>query len=220
MGKNEIVILLHGIGHSSWSMMLLERFLKAADYKTLNISYPSRRYTIEYLADCLSKKIDRSEVWEKSDKVHFVGHSMGGLVVGLYLDQSRNLIPHHKMGRVVMLGTPHGGSEVADFLQHNFLYKMIFGPAGQELTTAHRETQKILPWYDLEMVAGTKNWLYPLGMLCIKSPHDGCVSVASTRLEGMKDHITMLVLHGNMPHSLAVQKQVLAFLKSGKFLSL
>ena len=215
--KNETVVLLHGIGHSLWNMIFVERALQKAGYKTLNLSYPSRKHDIQTLAGWLAGRLAENRVWEESDKVHFVSHSMGGLVTGTYLANHKASIPPGKMGRAVMLGTPHGGSEVADFLQDNPLYQWVFGPAGQELTTQARQNNKIQPWYDLGIIAGTQNWLYPLGLLRIKEDNDGCVSVSSTKLDGMKDHLILPALHGFMGWMPGIHRQVAAFLENGAF---
>ena len=215
--KNETVILLHGIGHSMMNMLFLDKFLKKHGYTTCNITYPSLRHDIKTLSKWLCDTLEQKQVWHRSQKVHFVTHSMGGLVGGFYLEDFKDTIPSEKLGRVVMLGTPHGGSEVADGLKNFWLYKLVFGPAGQELTTDIRKDDQIKPDYDLGIVAGTQNWLYPLGKIFIDQPHDGCVSVESTKLEGMTDHIVMPVLHGIMGWSPNIQKQTLYFLKHGKF---
>ena len=215
--QTETVILLHGIGHSLWNMVFIEKALQKAGYKTLNLSYPSRKHRIEDLAEWLSDRLEENKTWQKSSKVHFVAHSMGGLVTGTYLTVHKGDIPAGKMGRVVMLGTPHGGSEVADFLHDNPLYKWVFGPAGQQLTTDVRGENKIQPWYELGIIAGTQSWMYPLGMFCIKEDNDGCVSVSSTKLAGMKDHIVLSVLHGFMGWTPEIHRQTLHFLENGEF---
>jgi hypothetical protein len=217
MQIKEKVVLLHGIGHTLWNMVFIEKALKDAGYKTFNLSYPSLKHDIRTLSSWLDSKVACSQVWQNSPKVHFVTHSMGGLVAGFYLDTKRDEIPEDKMGRVVMLGPPHGGSEVADFLKGNPLYKWVFGPAGQELTTQVRTNEKITPWYELGIIAGKQNWVYPFGLYCIKDENDGCVSVTSTRIEGMKDHIIMPVLHGFMGWSPEVHEQVIHFLQTGYF---
>lgn len=215
--KQETVIVLHGIGHSMLNMFFLERVLQKSGYRTFNINYPSLQHDIKTLSKWLYKRLEEKNIWQDFEKVHFVTHSMGGLVCGFYLQNFRETIPAGKLGRVVMLGTPHGGSEVADGLQNFWLYKLLFGPAGQELTTHIRQNDQIKPAYELGIIAGTQNWLYPLGKIFIDQPHDGCVSVESTKLAGMKDHIVLPVLHGVMGWSPQIQKQTLHFLKSGEF---
>lgn len=214
---NEIVILLHGIGHAAPNMMLMENALKREWYKTLNLTYPSLKKTIHENSQWLHTKLKLKDAWQQYSKIHFVCHSMGGLVTDQYLQEFKDEIPADKMGRVVMLGTPHGGSEVADLLKDFAPYQWIFGPAGQELTTASRRANQVAPWYDLGIIAGTENWFYPLGKYSIKTDNDGCVSVDSTKLPGMKDHIVMQVSHGFMGWTPEVHKQAVHFLKYGEF---
>lgn len=215
--KDEAVVLLHGIGHSMMNMYVLERVLKKQGYTPYNISYPSLKHDIKTLSKWLHDTLEDKQVWQNSEKVHFVTHSMGGLVGGFYLQDFKETIAPGKLGRVVMLGTPHGGSEVADGLQDFWLYKMVFGPAGQDLTTHARKKDQIKPDYELGVIAGTQSWLYPLGKIFIDAPHDGCVSVESTKLDGMSDHMILPILHGIMGWSPKIQKQILHFLKEGKF---
>lgn len=218
MKDKQIVVLLHGIGHSRLHMVFIERALQKAGFITLNLSYPSRRYDIKALAGWLDTRLTEKDTWEKSDQVHFVAHSMGGLVTGTYLTNFRNKIPESKMGRVVMLGTPHGGSEVADFLRNNPLYKHVFGPAGQELTTIARKENQIQPWYELGIIAGSHNWTYPFGLFCIKEENDGCVSISSSKLKGMNDHITISVPHGFLSWNKSVLLHTLNFIEKGQFI--
>ena len=51
---------------------------------------------------------------------------MGGLVIRALLNRYRP----DNLGRVVQIGTPNHGSEVADFLKNDWLYRLFFGPAG------------------------------------------------------------------------------------------
>ena len=214
--KNESVVLLHGIGHSMLNMLFLQVMLKKRGYKIYNMTYPSLRHDIRTLSKWLQEKLEKKQVWTSSDKVHFVTHSMGGLVSGFYLQDFKDNLPVGKLGRVVMLGTPHGGSEVADGLENIWLYKKVFGPAGQELTTHARKENQISPYYDLGIIAGSWGRFHPLGPF-MKSEHDGCVSIDSTQLPGMSDHIVMPVSHSFMGWSFKVKKQVLQFLEEGKF---
>lgn len=213
----ELVVLMHGIGHSMINLYRMELRLKRAGYETLNLTYPSLRHRISDLSLWLRERLQEKQVWITYHKVHFVAHSMGGLVSGFYLQDYKEDIPVGKLGRVVMLSTPHGGSEVADALKDLWLYKFVFGPAGQELTTDQRPSRQISPYYELGIIAGTKHWLYPLGMRFIPALHDGCVSVKNTKLKGMSDHIALPVLHGFMGWNKQVCKQAQHFLENGGF---
>lgn len=209
----EIVVLLHGIGRTGWSIRPLERRLRDAGYATLNLTYPSRHMPIDASAAFVGRRLDENEVWSRHSKVHFVTHSMGGLVAAKYL---RN-IAHEKLGRVVMIAPPNGGSEVADLLQGFAPYHFLFGPAGRELTTTSRRRAMPLPHYDLGIIAGTLGWPYILGNLALPRPHDGRVSVAGTRHDGMRDHITVRATHTRIVAHPQVAPQVIAFLKHGRF---
>lgn len=215
----KIAVLLHGIGHSRYNLMGLEKSLRKENYAVLNLSYPSRRYNISAISDWLSHRLAAENVWRRFAAVHFVGHSMGGLVIQDYLETIRNTDMTTLLGRVVMLGTPHGGSEVADFLHKTWMYKFAFGPAGQELTTKVRrqEKERIRPYYELGLIAGTRSWLYPLGRMVLKGKHDGCVSVESVQRGGASDYIELPVLHGLMGWDSRTISHTISFLGKGAF---
>jgi hypothetical protein len=139
---------------------------------------------------------------------------MGGLITRAYLKEYRP----ENLGRVVMLGTPNKGSQVADFLRDNFLYKKIYGPAGQELVTG-RDADALFGKvdYPLGIVAGTYSIDPISSKLIIKVPSDGKVSVESTKCEGMADHILLPASHTFMPNNKEVIAAALAFVKDGAF---
>lgn len=213
------VVLLHGIGRTSRSLDRLEGVLQDEDYQTLSITYPSRRYTLEQLAEWLRDIVLDASFWNDADgKIHFVGHSMGGLLTRYYLDRYRANVPPIKLGRVVMMGTPHQGSEVADFWHKAPPYKWFYGPAGQQLTTSVMGQVAKKPYYELGMIAGTLSWPYVDSWFVMPGENDGRVSVESTKIEGMKDHITVPATHTFIMDRPDVQRQVVAFLKSGSFI--
>ncbi len=212
------VVLLHGIGRTSRSLDGLEGVLQDRDYNTLSITYPSRRLTIEDNAAWLREVVLDADFWTaQKTLVHFVCHSMGGLVLRQYLNRYRDELPRHKLGRVVMMGTPFGGSAVADFWHKNPLYKWFYGPAGQQLTTAHLSQVPLRPYYELGCIAGTWGWVYVDAYPLFEGPHDGRVSVESTKIEGMKDHVSVPATHTCMMNNLEVQAQIFSFLKTGAF---
>jgi len=212
--RDEGVVLLHGIGSTSRSMRKLERSLQQAELATLNLSYASRKKPLELLAEDIHPAI--TEFAEATPgRLHFVGHSMGGLLARVYVASHRP----SRLGRVVMLGTPNGGSEVADLLQRSPLYRGFYGPAGLQLTTKQDDTLALLPPVDyaVGIVAGTRA-LDPIAWrFVLPRPNDGRVSVARSKLPGMADHIAIKATHTGLPYHRLAISQTIAFLSEGRF---
>lgn len=218
--QKDLVVLLHGIGHAPWNMYGLERRLRREGYAVLNLGYPSLRNDLGALAAWLDARLRLAGAWDRPDggRVHFVTHSMGGLVTRRYLEAFRAHIPPEKMGRVVMIAPPNGGSEVADLLKNFPPYKWAFGPAGQELTTAARAGDITVPWYETGIIAGTKSWPYPEARFLFGGPNDGRVSVDSAKLPGMTDFIAVPATHSFIAWRADVGKMVISYLECGKFI--
>ena len=205
------VVLLHGIARGSSSLRKLEQSLQAAGFATLNIDYASRGKPIAALADDIYPAIARFA--ERVAPLHFVAHSMGGLVTRAYLARYRP----DRLGGVVMLGTPNGGSEVADLLIGSRLYRAFYGPAGLELTTANRSDALPAVDYPVGVIAGNR-FIDPVaGLFVLPKPNDGRVSVQSAMLSGMADHIIVKASHTALPrHAIAIA-QTITFLREGRF---
>ena len=208
--RADTVVLLHGIARTRLSMRPIERLLAAAGYRTENLTYPSRRLSLDAISDWLQPRL--ASAWQ-ADRVHFVTHSMGGLVAARYLAAHGD---RERTGRVVMLAPPNGGSEVADALHRLPPYRWLYGPAGQELTTS-ASAGSMPPYYALGIIAGTRGEAYPLGRLFIRGAHDGRVSVANSKHPGMADHLVVPASHSFIMRNPEVQRQVLAFLDHGRF---
>lgn len=211
----KMVILLHGIFRTSAHMRPLEGYLQQYGYDVLNLDYPSTKYPIETLIDRIAQEID-STLARNTHTVHFVGYSMGGLLVRGILAKYR---PNH-LGRVVLLAPPNHGSEVADFLKNNYFYKLLYGPAGQQIGT--KDSQHLQPLfgkvdYELGIIAGNFT-IDPFSSYLIAGDDDGKVSVESTKLDGMKEHIIVSASHTFFPSNKKVQRLTLEFLETGKFL--
>lgn len=207
------VVLLHGLARTPRSLRRMERALQDDGFATLNLGYESRKRPLEVLVNDVDKAI--APFATNVDALHFVTHSMGGLVARLYLAQYRP----SRLQRVVMLGTPNGGSEVADFLKDLALYRAFYGPAGQQLGTRRRELLSALPTpdYAVGIVAGIRTLDPIASFFILPRPNDGRVSVSSTRLEGMADHVVVKATHsGLLTHPRAID-QTLAFLRDGRF---
>jgi hypothetical protein len=211
----EGVILLHGISRTSSSLRRMQTAIEAAGFATLNLGYASRRKSLEALAEDIHPAISRFAHGIEGS-IHFVGHSMGGLLARVYIAKYRP----ERLGRVVMLGTPNGGSEIADRLKNFFAYRAYFGPAGQQLVTQRNPaTHAILPRidYPVGIIAGNRS-VYPIASaLLLPRPNDGRVSVKNTELDGMTDHIVIGASHPWMVRNRLAIEQTIAFLWDGRF---
>lgn len=214
--QKEYVVILHGIFRSHKHMQPLADSLEKQGYEVLNLDYPSTKYSMKELIDLTAKDID-ARITDKTRTVNFVGYSMGGLLV-------RGIIAKHRpahLGRVVLLGTPNHGSEVSDFLKNIWIYKKLYGQTGQQLGTKDIQNwQQLLGKvdYELGIIAGNFT-IDPFSSYLIPGDDDGKVSIESTKLEGMKEHIVLSTSHTFFPSNEKVQRQVLGFLKKGKFIT-
>jgi pimeloyl-ACP methyl ester carboxylesterase len=211
----EGIVLLHGIAKTARSMRPMQRALERAGYAVLNLTYPSRRRSIEDLAEIIRPDVERFASALDGATLHFVGHSMGGLLARVYIARYRP----HGLGRVVMLGTPNGGSEVADTFKRFAVFRQLLGPAGLQLTTMERHAWKAeLPPvdYPLGVIAGSRT-VNPILSLIVARPNDGKVSIASTRLDGMADHVVVRKSHPFIAMGRVPIGHTLAFLREGRF---
>ena len=194
------------------SMEALETSLSKEGFFPINEGYPSRDYPIEQLAElAIAPAVEKCP---KDTAINFVTHSLGGILVRQYL--SNHTIQN--MGRVVMLGPPNKGSEVVDKLRDVPGFHFINGDAGMQLGTGELSIPNTLGKanFDVGIVAGTRSINLILSSL-IPSSDDGKVSIESTKLEGMNDHIQMPVTHPFMMKNDRVIAQVVHYLKNGRF---
>ena len=213
--SNECVILLHGLARTNRSMQKIEAALKKAGYRVFNCNYPSRRHPIELLSiTAIDQAIEHCYENFQAQRIHFVTHSMGGILIRFYLAQH----DIDNLGRVVMLAPPNAGSELVDHLSKFELFRLIHGPAGEQLGTHASSLPNSLGPVDYEVgiIAGNKSFNL-LSSILIEGEDDGRVSTQSTRLEGMSDFIVLPYGHTFMMNRKQVIDQTLHFLQQGRF---
>lgn len=210
----ECVILLHGMGRTRFSMFNLEEYLSRLDYRVVNFGYPSRRETIEQIAKVRIPGAVAQCQDTSIKKIHFVTHSLGGIVVRQYLQT--HTLPVGS--RVVMLSPPNHGSEIPDHYKEVFWYRWSTGPAGQQLMTTKDSLPNRLKPINVEVgvIAGTKS-VEPWFSSQIPGKDDGKVSVKRTQLDEMKDFLVVPHTHTFIMQSPEVHRQIEKFLKHGKF---
>ena len=207
----EIVVLLHGLARTDWSMKPLEVRLEKAGYVVENLHYGSMDQTPEEILAQLRGQL--VACCSEASKLHFVTHSLGGILTRAYVAESRP----ENLGRVVMIAPPNKGSELADWIAGSELLSWTMGPTAVELGTDPDSLPNRLPPADFEVgiIAGTGSVNPFEGK--VAGENDGTVSVESTKLEGMTDFITMPYSHTFIMQTEPVARQVVSFLQTGPF---
>ncbi|AKC88093.1 hypothetical protein WQ53_00605 [Pseudoxanthomonas suwonensis] len=215
--EGQCVVLLHGLGRTHRSMGRIESALRAAGYATASIDYPSQSQTIEASARAAIPEGVRECRAAGAHTVHFVTHSMGGLLLRYYLSEREV----EGLGRAVMLAPPNQGSEVADALVGTAFYDRVNGPAGAQLVTGPQGIAARLGpvAFPLGIITGNEQTAIDSVMATrIPGENDGKVSVERARVEGMSDFMVLPVNHTFMVLNDVVIGQTLQFLRYGAFL--
>jgi len=209
----DTVLLLHGLGRSSWSMVVMEWKLESAGYRVVNIDYPSTEADIETLSRRIALELGTC-CSAGEGRVHFVTHSMGGILVRHFL--AHDDLP--RLGRVVMLSPPNHGSEIIDWLRGYSFFGLVMPPAALQLgTDAGSMPNRLGPVdFELGVITGGQS-SDPLGGRVIEGAHDGKVSVESARVEGMTDFLVVPESHTFIMNDGEVIAPTMHFLRTGSF---
>jgi len=204
----EAVVIVHGLWVHGLVMELMRRRVARGGFRALTYSYPSMRLT-------LAENAERLERYCRSlaaPRVHFVGHSLGGLVVLRMLEQ----VSGWKPGRVVLTVTPYGGSYAGRRLARLPGGRAALGRSMQVWLNPLR----LPPATACEIGAIAGNVPLGIGRVVapdLPAPSDGVISVEETRVPGMRDHIVLNVNHSGMLVSRTVAHQICVFLRNGAF---
>ncbi len=202
------IVFIHGLWMNGMDMTVLEHRFKKAGYSSSRFRYKSINATPVNNAHKLTEVINQI----KSDQIHFVCHSLGGLVLRHCLD----LHPLNKPGNIVMLGTPNQTSSAA---------KTFSGwPGGSLLLGKSIDNGLLGPlpaWsgkQNIGVVAGDLRFGLGLIVPNIPTPSDGTVAIEETRLDGIRDHITLHVSHFGLLISKETFIQTKHFIEHAQFI--
>ena len=220
----EVTIVLHGLGAGRQFMEGLSEYLEDnGNLATINVGYPSTMEDIDSYAASLDSVIRHLDGVER---VNFVAHSMGNIVIRRYLNNLSRLDPAMrppiKFGRMVMISPPNHGAELADQWADNKLVEMAAGKPLEQLAPSKG-------WPELERQLSTPNFEFGIvvggrgdgeGYLdAIPGDDDGLLSVETSKLAGASDFIQTKGIHQLMPQYKEVRAATLSFLKNGYFSS-
>jgi pimeloyl-ACP methyl ester carboxylesterase len=209
-----LVLLLHGLGRSPALFAEMESLLRAQGYRAFALAYPTLRKNINGHADNLTALLNELEGVER---VSFVTHSLGGLVVRSTLGRNVAWQKRMRVARIVMIAPPNQGSRLARYLGEWRLFGFILGPAAEEIAAGAGPDLPDLTGYEFGIIAGGKNaegfnpWL--------PGDDDAIVTLEETRLSGARDFLRLEATHTFLPQNENAIRASLNFLKHGRFAS-
>lgn len=217
----DCVVLLHGLASNQLVMKPLEMAIDLQpELRTINESYNSYSGGISEIANKEIPQIIEKCALKENEHIHFVTHSMGGLLLRAYLDDQKlndQSIP--QLGQIVMIAPPNNGSEIVDLLHEYGWLANILGPAGKQLTTDETAFTQQLQDQDtplnLGVIAGVQNSF--IFSRFLPEGDDGKVSTESAQLPNMTDFITVEASHSGLLIQKETIEQTLSFLRYRKF---
>jgi pimeloyl-ACP methyl ester carboxylesterase len=205
----EAVVYVHGLWMSGGESLLLRRRLSREFGMDV---HPFRYATATSTMTEITSRLQSFVRGLEASRLHFVGHSLGGLVIYRFLER----YPKQPPGRVVFLGTPSVASRAAVQAAHIRLVASAMGRSVQDELLRPRDRR----WKtdrELGIIAGTRALGVGQFLARFEEDCDGTIGVSETQLPGATDHITLPVSHLGMLVSSRVAKETGAFLQDGRF---
>jgi pimeloyl-ACP methyl ester carboxylesterase len=204
----DTVVLVHGLWMHGWVMRLIGMRLKRCGFHPVFFSYPSMRSSLSQNALLLS----RFTAAVAASRIHFIGHSLGGLLVLQMLAE----FSEQRTGRVILMGSPYNGSNVATKLSRRGPGRYILGRS--MLQWLDQKPLRHHARYELGVIAGRMSIGGGRLISRLPFPNDGVVTVDETRVPHISDQIVLNVNHSGMLLSAGLALQACSFLRSGHFL--
>jgi pimeloyl-ACP methyl ester carboxylesterase len=203
----EAVVLVHGLWYRGLGMLPLARRMKRSGFETFRPSWATLRGDFLDSADRLADYAAS----RRREPLHYVGHSLGGLLVLKMLERHGERLPR---GRVVLLGCPVRGSGVARRMAATPGLRALLGGSTRALTAGFAHAP---PERDVGVIAGTAG--VGAGRLLggLPSPHDGTVAVAETDLPNRTARLELPVTHTGLVLAATVANEVAGFLREARF---
>jgi len=220
--KGRAVITLHGLGRSRDAMNFHGKHVAESLNATwINVSYASSRRSLDDHAQSLARVLGHLD---GIDEIHFVCHSLGNIVVRRYLGEASLPEPRWQIDprikRMVMLGPPNNGAQLARLFKDNQLFGLVTGPSGKQLALPRDEVQKRLgtPAFEFGIIAGSCGDEASSNPV-IAGDDDLVVAVEETRLAGASDFLVVPCWHATMLHDEHVCECAARYLKEGCFVA-
>lgn len=215
--KKENVIVIHGFGQDAKGMAFISETLEKEGFNVCPLEYKTIGKSIDKIKAQVSDQIDDCFThFDTSYKTHFIGHSLGGLMIRNYFSENPNNYKNKQVDKIVLMGTPNQGSPISDVYKRRNLFGML-GEMSMALGTGEDDFANSLPEpsYPIAIIAGNKPWRITKAIF--NEPNDGLVPVSSTKLENMSDFIELPIDHAGMRSDQDVMNEILVYLHKGKF---
>lgn len=211
------VVLLHGLGRTSASMRKVRRALEQAGLKTHSWAYPSRHHRLQGHVEAFRQWLSDQDF---DGPVHFVGHSLGGLIIRGTLATD----PPVAVGKIVMIATPNQGAGVVTRHGNNRFSRLVFGQPLEDLSESSEALKTLgVPEAKIGIIAGIQpfHFFNPISWVNLfhisGHEHDGTVEIHNTYLAQASDTIAIDAHHTFICDHPEVIKQTLYFIANGHF---